>query len=113
MSRGTTTHGLDRKKKWHFKPTIKNSSKVEAGDIALAPLGQEIEDLLRDELSAIRYDYAPKGQIRIEPKEKTKARLGGESYNLADALMLTQDVPLPEDEEGYYDDEVYEGGFVA
>lgn len=85
----------------------------EAGDIAMAPLGQEIEDLLRDELAAIRYDYAPKGQIRIEPKEKTKARLGGESYNLADALMLTQDVPLPEDEEGYFDEEIYEGGFIA
>jgi V/A-type H+-transporting ATPase subunit A len=33
MSRGTTVPGLDREKKWHFKPTVDNGSKVGPGDI--------------------------------------------------------------------------------
>jgi V/A-type H+-transporting ATPase subunit A len=33
MSRGTSLPGLDRKKKWHFVPTVKNGAKVNAGDI--------------------------------------------------------------------------------
>jgi len=33
MSRGTTIPGLNREKKWHFKPTIENATKVEPGDI--------------------------------------------------------------------------------
>ena len=33
MSRGTTLPGLDRKKKWHFKPTAGNGTKVGPGDI--------------------------------------------------------------------------------
>ncbi|MFA5423093.1 MAG: V-type ATP synthase subunit A [Phycisphaerae bacterium] len=33
MSRGTTVPGLDREKKWHFKPTIENGSDVGPGDI--------------------------------------------------------------------------------
>ncbi|UCE99372.1 MAG: V-type ATP synthase subunit A [Planctomycetota bacterium] len=33
MSRGSVLPGLSRKKKWHFKPTIKNGQLVEPGDI--------------------------------------------------------------------------------
>jgi V/A-type H+-transporting ATPase subunit A len=33
MSRGTTVPGLDRQKKWRFKPTVDNSSKAAPGDI--------------------------------------------------------------------------------
>jgi V/A-type H+-transporting ATPase subunit A len=33
MSRGTTVPGLDREKKWLFKPTVDNGSKVGPGDI--------------------------------------------------------------------------------
>ncbi|MHC4104583.1 MAG: V-type ATP synthase subunit A, partial [Planctomycetota bacterium] len=33
MSRGSALPGLDREKKWHFKPTITDGSKVGSGDI--------------------------------------------------------------------------------
>lgn len=33
MSRGTTVPGLDRNKKWHFKPTVTDGDQVEAGDV--------------------------------------------------------------------------------
>ena len=33
MSRGTTIPGLDRNKKWHFKPTVQNGQQVNPGDI--------------------------------------------------------------------------------
>lgn len=33
MGRGTALPGLNRDKKWHFNPTVKNDIKVEAGDI--------------------------------------------------------------------------------
>ena len=33
MSRGSVLPGLNREKKWHFKPTIKNGQLVEPGDI--------------------------------------------------------------------------------
>ncbi len=33
MSRGTSLPGLDREKKWHFKPTVDNGTKVVTGDI--------------------------------------------------------------------------------
>ncbi len=33
MSRGSETPGLSRDKKWHFKPTVSNGSKVSPGDI--------------------------------------------------------------------------------
>ncbi|MHC4124619.1 MAG: V-type ATP synthase subunit A [Planctomycetota bacterium] len=33
MGRGTTVPALNREKKWHFKPTIKNDQKVQHGDI--------------------------------------------------------------------------------
>jgi len=33
MSRGSTMPGLDREKKWHFKPTVENGTKVAVGDI--------------------------------------------------------------------------------
>jgi len=33
MSRGTAIPGLDREKKWHFKPSVENGTKVSEGDI--------------------------------------------------------------------------------
>ncbi|MHC4266258.1 MAG: V-type ATP synthase subunit A [Planctomycetota bacterium] len=33
MSRGSSVPGLNREKKWHFKPTVKNGSTVQTGDI--------------------------------------------------------------------------------
>ncbi|MCK4751962.1 MAG: V-type ATP synthase subunit A [Planctomycetes bacterium] len=33
MSRGTTLPGLNREKKWHFKPVVENGTKVGPGDI--------------------------------------------------------------------------------
>ena len=33
MSRGVTVPGLDREKKWHFKPTVENGANVTPGDI--------------------------------------------------------------------------------
>ena len=33
MSRGSAMPGLDREKKWHFKPTVENGTKVGPGDI--------------------------------------------------------------------------------
>jgi len=33
MSRGSSLPGLDRQKKWHFKPTVKKGDKVGPGDI--------------------------------------------------------------------------------
>jgi V/A-type H+-transporting ATPase subunit A len=33
MSRGSAMPGLNREKKWHFKPTVKDGSEVSAGDV--------------------------------------------------------------------------------
>jgi len=33
MSRGSTLPGLDRRKKWHFVPTVENGTQVNSGDI--------------------------------------------------------------------------------
>jgi V/A-type H+-transporting ATPase subunit A len=33
MSRGSSLPGLDRKKKWHFNPTVKEGDEVEPGDV--------------------------------------------------------------------------------
>ncbi|MHC4132500.1 MAG: V-type ATP synthase subunit A [Planctomycetota bacterium] len=33
MSRGSSVPGLNREKKWHFKPTIENGSTVQTGDV--------------------------------------------------------------------------------
>lgn len=33
MSRGSAVPGLNREKKWHFKPTVENGAKVQTGDI--------------------------------------------------------------------------------
>ncbi|MFH1614182.1 MAG: V-type ATP synthase subunit A [Planctomycetota bacterium] len=42
MSRGSSIPGLDRKKKWHFQPTVKPGEKISAGDI----IGQVQESTL-------------------------------------------------------------------
>jgi hypothetical protein len=64
---------------WKFREALQSE------EIAIAPLG-EAEDLLFDELSNIYFDYTSTGKIRVEPKEKTKSRLG-HSPNLADATI--------------------------
>ncbi|MHC4270834.1 MAG: V-type ATP synthase subunit A, partial [Planctomycetota bacterium] len=33
MSRGSSVPGLNREKKWHFKPTVENGSTVQTGDV--------------------------------------------------------------------------------
>jgi len=82
------------------------------GAIAIAPLEPAIEDRLREELSAIRYEHTTKGQVRIEAKNKTKKRLGGESYNCADALALTEEIMEAPEPEGWDHVEIHEEGFV-
>jgi len=42
MSRGSTMPGLNREKKWHFKPTVKDGEAVGAGDI----IGEVVETTL-------------------------------------------------------------------
>ena len=56
------------------------------GEIAIAPLG-EAEAELRRELSLIFYEEMPGGGMRIEPKAKSKKRLG-RSPDLADAVVM-------------------------
>lgn len=56
-----------------------------AKEIAIAPLGQ-YEDKVFDELSLIFYEETPKGEIKIEPKKKSKERIGY-SPNMADAAV--------------------------
>ena len=46
------------------------------------------DDLLRDELSSVRFDYLSNGKLKIESKAKMKSR-GQKSPDLADALVLT------------------------
>ena len=56
------------------------------GEIAIAPLG-EWEDKAFNELVAIWWEETSSGKIRIEDKKKTKKRLGGESPNIAEAIV--------------------------
>lgn len=57
------------------------------GQISLRHLPKPLYDRLSGELVAIRYAYTSKGQLKIEPKEEMKKRLGF-SPDVADALML-------------------------
>jgi len=54
----------------------------EKGEVSLPD-----DEALLAELSAVRYDFTPTGQIRIERKEEAKKRLG-RSPDLADAAVL-------------------------
>lgn len=56
---------------------------LERGDVSLPP----DSDSLIAELTAIRYEYTKRGQIRLETKDETKSRLG-RSPDLADAVAL-------------------------
>lgn len=58
---------------------------MQRGKVAIAPLG-DLELPLRRELSGIYYEMDAKDKIRIEPKEKTIARLK-QSPNMADAVV--------------------------
>lgn len=55
------------------------------GNIAIAPLGDDYEDQLMDELSEIQYVEMANGKIKIEDKKSIIKRLG-RSPNLADAV---------------------------
>ena len=58
------------------------------GDIDLSRLPQRVYDRLSGELTAIKFVYTSRGQIKIEPKDAMKKRLG-HSPDLADGLMLS------------------------
>ena len=56
---------------------------------------EEMVKSLRDELTAVQYDYDRKGQLILESKEDIKKRLGDESSpDIADALALTYALPV-------------------
>lgn len=55
-------------------------------DVAIAPLG-ECEEMLMEDFAAIYYMETSVGKTRIEPKEKTRARLH-RSPNVADAVVM-------------------------
>jgi len=55
---------------------------LEKGEVSLPK-----DEKLLAELSAIRYDFTPSGQIRLEKKNETKKRVG-HSPDLADAAVL-------------------------
>jgi hypothetical protein len=55
---------------------------LEKGEVSLPK-----DEKLLAELSAIRYDFTPSGQIRLEKKEETKKRVG-HSPDLADSAVL-------------------------
>jgi len=57
------------------------------GEIAVAPLGEELEERLLDELSGIYWEETEPGKIRMEMKKKTRARLK-RSPNLFDAVVM-------------------------
>lgn len=56
---------------------------LEKGELAIAPLG-EFEDELMEDWANTYYEETPRGQIKIEDKEKTRQRLG-RSTNCGDA----------------------------
>ena len=61
---------------WHLREAL------ERGEVSLPR-----DEALLAELSAIRFDYSPTGQIRLEKKEEVKKRVG-RSPDLADAVTL-------------------------
>ncbi len=54
---------------------------------ALAGLSIELQDLLRDELTAPRYKMTSDSRVKLEPKDEIKKRIG-KSPDYADALCL-------------------------
>ncbi len=57
------------------------------GEIAVAPLGDQLEEMLMEEFAAIYWDETSSGKIRIEDKKLTKARLG-RSPNAAESAAM-------------------------
>jgi hypothetical protein len=86
---------------------------IETGKFAIARLDPREEEGLKEELAAIKYERMPNGKIKIELKDLTKKRLNGRSPNLGDAYALAQDLPMPEDADGFFEEEVTEGGFFV
>lgn len=62
--------------------------------IAIAPLGQDMEEQLMDELSGIMYEELATEKIRIEDKKKTIKRIG-RSPNIADSVVYGFIKPKP------------------
>ena len=69
---------------WGLRQTFQD------GHIAIDPT----DDELASQLSAIRYEYTPRGQIKIESKDDM-AKRGMPSPDRADALMMAFAVPPP------------------
>lgn len=85
---------------WTFR------EELERGEIAIAPLGEEVEEAVRDELAQThRAPPTSKGKVRLELKEVTSKRLG-HSPNLADAIAMTST------RGSAYAGEIIEEGFV-
>ncbi len=57
------------------------------GEVAVAPLGEENEEMLMEELAGTHYEVCANDAIRVEDKTKTKRRIG-RSPNAADASCL-------------------------
>lgn len=56
------------------------------GEVAIAPLGEEIEQMLYEDFSASYYEITSTAKLRMEDKQKTKARLH-RSPDLGDACI--------------------------
>jgi hypothetical protein len=79
---GTSYRNLKAQLFWELREDL------QAGAIAIAPLGN-LEDMLFEELAAIRYDVNSAGVICCEPKEVVRKQLG-RSPDLADAAVIAR-----------------------
>jgi len=70
---------------WELRESLK------AGEVAIAPMDEEIERTLFEELAAIRYDVRTNGLIFCEEKKKVKQQLG-RSPDLADAVVIARSI---------------------
>lgn len=66
---------------WEFREGL------QSGEIAIAPLGEEVEAQLFEELAAIKYDVNSAGIICAQAKKEIKKELG-RSPDLADAVVI-------------------------
>lgn len=66
---------------WEFREGL------QSGEIAIAPLGEEVEAVLFEELAAIKYDVNSQGIICAQAKKEIKKELG-RSPDLADAVVI-------------------------
>lgn len=66
---------------WQFREGL------QSGEIAIAPLGEEVEAMLFEELAAIKYDVNSSGIICAQAKKEIKKELG-RSPDLADAVVI-------------------------